>query len=110
MVGLPLEFSLWETLPCNLSMVREFYANMKVEAHSQVVILWGILVNITLVTINAILGTRNVSIASFTELQICLLDRAIHHTLAGVTSTAKWIHHGYKRYHHSFPFAPKIIL
>lgn len=78
---------------------------MKVEACYQVVIVWGIEVNITPVVINRILGTMDVSTTPFTQLQILPPYTAICHTLAGLTSTAKWIRHRYKRYHQSFIFS-----
>lgn len=36
-----LTFLFEEPMPCNLSLVCEFYANMKTEGQSQVVIVWG---------------------------------------------------------------------
>lgn len=67
-----LAFLFEEPLPCNLSLVCEFYANMNIEARSQVVKVWEIEVNITFVTINRILGTLDVPSALFIELQIPL--------------------------------------
>lgn len=63
-----LTFLFKNILPCNLSLVREFYANIKIEVRSQVVMVWGIEVNITPVTINRILGTLDVPSFPFTEL------------------------------------------
>lgn len=60
-----LTFLFEEALLCNLSMVQEFYANMKTKACSQVVAVRGIETNISLVAINRILGTMDVSMTPF---------------------------------------------
>lgn len=93
-----LTFLFENPLPYNLSLVRDFYPNMKTEAQSQVVIVWGKEVNITSVVINRILGILD-DPQPFTKLQIHPPYGVIRHTLAGVNSMTKWIHHDYKRYH-----------
>lgn len=60
--------------------------------------------NITSMAINGVLGTMDFPSGPFTELQIHPPYRAIHHTLDGVNSMFKWMHHGNKHYHQSFSF------
>lgn len=100
-----LTFLFKETLPSNLSLVRELYANMKTEVRSQVVTVQGIEVNITPGAITGIIGTLHVSSSPYTEPSYSTTIPAICHTLVGMNSTAKWIRPGYKNYHHSFPFS-----
>lgn len=54
------------------------------------VIVQGMEVNITLITINRVLGTLDgTPEGSFQELQLCPPYKAIRHTLIGVNSIAK---------------------
>lgn len=64
-----LTFLFEEPRHYNLSIVRGFYANMSKDPWTKVVIVQGMEVNITLITINRVLGTLDGTPAgSFQEL------------------------------------------
>lgn len=83
----------------NLSLVREFYANMRKEPWIHVVTVRGVEVNISPIAINGVLNTIDVLVGTFNDLQLHQPYRAIRHTLAGVNFTTKWIRYAYKGYH-----------
>lgn len=75
--GVPLVFMFGDTQDCHLSMVCEFYANLQPEGKTQILIVLGVEVNITLVAIHAILGTMDTPLGPFIELQIHPPSQAI---------------------------------
>ncbi|KAG5619740.1 hypothetical protein H5410_004958 [Solanum commersonii] len=77
---------------CNISVVREFYANWKPDAHSHFVTVRDVEVPLTPSAINQILGTTDAS-------------SNIRHALCGAQSTAKWIQHRHRGYYQLYPYA-----
>ena len=56
-------------------------------------------------SINQVLGSTKASSDVLTGVNISLPYQEIRHTLCGVQYTAKWIRHGHRRYHQSYPYA-----
>ncbi|KAH0714807.1 hypothetical protein KY284_007712 [Solanum tuberosum] len=90
---------------CNVSVVRKFYANWKPDARSHFVTVRGVEVPITLSAINQILRTTDAPSDSLTGININPSYQQIRHALCGAHSTAKWIRHGHRDYHQSYPYA-----
>lgn len=99
-----MEFIFQKPFRFNLSMVKEFYANFQSDIYTYFVQVQGVEDNLSLLAINQILGTTEVTSAILTGINIWSPYRDMRHTLAGTYSTARWTCHEYKRYHLSFLF------
>lgn len=87
-------------------MVREFYANLSQEMWSQSVIIRGLEVNFSPLTINQVLDTlEEIQAGAFNELCLHPPYQAIRYIISGCNSMAKWVRHTERGYHLSFPFA-----
>uniref|UniRef100_M1D8X4 Putative plant transposon protein domain-containing protein n=1 Tax=Solanum tuberosum TaxID=4113 RepID=M1D8X4_SOLTU len=102
---LHMGFIFQDPSECNISVVREFYANWKPDARSHFVTVRGVEVQLTPSTINQLLGTADSPADVLTAINISPPYQQIRHALSGAQSTAKWIRHGHRGYHQSYPYA-----
>ncbi|KAG5611121.1 hypothetical protein H5410_022402 [Solanum commersonii] len=102
---LRMGFIFQDPTECNISMVQEFYVNWKPDARSHFVTVHGVEVLLIPSTINQILGTANAPSDVLTGLNINPPYQQIRHTLCGAQSTTKFIRHGHRGYHQSYPYA-----
>jgi hypothetical protein len=100
-----MQFLFAAPKPCNLHMVREFYANYQTDKRTHYITVRGVEVPLSPMAINEILGTPEGDSTELTELNIQPPYQDIRHTLCGVHSTAKWVRHGMRGYHSTFPYA-----
>ncbi|KAG5583025.1 hypothetical protein H5410_053652 [Solanum commersonii] len=75
---------------CNLSLVREFYANWLTKTNYKIVPIRGKDVKFNATILNEFLGTPNCDSDDFNTLKDNPPYRDIQHTLCGVESTARW--------------------
>ncbi|KAH0754921.1 hypothetical protein KY290_025191 [Solanum tuberosum] len=75
---------------CNLTLVREFYANWLTETKYKTVPVRGRDVKFSARILNELLGTPNCDPDEFNNLKDKPLYRDIRHTLCGVDSIARW--------------------
>lgn len=94
-----------EARECNLSIVREFYANYPSGTQPQFVTVCDVQVPVTPLAINQVLGTEDNDSTILTTLHIQPPYRDIKHTLSRPHSTARWTRHRNRGYHQSFPYA-----
>lgn len=83
----------------NLSIVREFYANMSKEACTRQVKVQGVTIDFSPLIINEIIGTPSEITDTFDALVQHPPYQAIRHTLSGPQSIARWDKHAYKGFH-----------
>ncbi|KAG5620145.1 hypothetical protein H5410_005363 [Solanum commersonii] len=102
---LHMGFIFQDPSECNVSVVREFYANWKPDARYHFVIVRGVEVPLKPSAINQILGTADAPSDVLMGINISPLYQQIRHALCGAQSTAKWIRHGHRGYHQSYPYA-----
>ncbi|KAH0761031.1 hypothetical protein KY290_017104 [Solanum tuberosum] len=102
---LHMGFIFQDPSECNISVVREFYANWKPDARSHFVTVRGVEVQLTPSAINQLLGTADSPSDVLTTINISPPYQQIRHALSGAQSTAKWIRHGHRGYHQSYPYA-----
>jgi len=102
---LHMGFIFQDPSECNISVVREFYANWKPDARSHFVTVRGVEVQLTPSAINQLLGTADSPSDVLTAINISPPNQQIRHALSGAQSTAKWIRHGHRGYHQSYPYA-----
>uniref|UniRef100_M1DIP7 Putative plant transposon protein domain-containing protein n=1 Tax=Solanum tuberosum TaxID=4113 RepID=M1DIP7_SOLTU len=102
---LHMSFIFQDPSECNVSVVREFYSNWKPDARSHFVTVRGVEVSLTPSAINQILGTADAPSDVLTGININPPYQQIRHALCGEQSTAKWIRHGHRGYHQSYPYA-----
>jgi len=102
---LHMGFIFQDPSECNISVVREFYANWKPDARSHFVTVRGVEVQLTPSVINQLLGTADSPSDVLTAINISPPYQQIRHALSGAQSTAKWIRHGHRGYHQSYPYA-----
>ncbi|KAH0710902.1 hypothetical protein KY284_012329 [Solanum tuberosum] len=102
---LHMDFICQDPSECNVSVVWEFYANWKPDARSHIVIVRGMEVPLTPSSINQILGTADAPSDVLTGINISPPYQKILHALCGAHSTTKWIRHGHRGYHQSYPYA-----
>uniref|UniRef100_M1DNL5 Putative plant transposon protein domain-containing protein n=1 Tax=Solanum tuberosum TaxID=4113 RepID=M1DNL5_SOLTU len=89
-VELELEFIFAHPGDCNLTLVREFYANWMTESQIKQVPIRGKEVRFSTQVLNEMLGTPNYGTDEFNRLKETPPYRDIRHTLCGVESTARW--------------------
>ncbi|KAG5580476.1 hypothetical protein H5410_051103 [Solanum commersonii] len=90
---LHMGFIFQDPTNCNVSVVREFYANWKPDARSH------------FVTVHSVEGNADAPSDVLTGLNISPPYQKIRYTMCGAQSTAKWIRHGHGGYHQSYPYA-----
>ncbi|KAH0708909.1 hypothetical protein KY290_010426 [Solanum tuberosum] len=90
---------------CNLSLVREFYANWLIEIKYKIVPIRGKDVKFNATILNEFLGTPNCDSDYFNTLKDKPPYRDIRHTLCGVESTARWESSKDIGRHYTFHFA-----
>ncbi|KAH0709561.1 hypothetical protein KY284_010988 [Solanum tuberosum] len=91
-VELGLRFIFYHPGDCNLSLVREFYANCLMETKYKIVPIRGKDVEFSARILNELLGTPNYDADDFNMLKEKSPYRDIRHTVSGVESTARWAH------------------
>uniref|UniRef100_A0A3Q7JDD8 Uncharacterized protein n=1 Tax=Solanum lycopersicum TaxID=4081 RepID=A0A3Q7JDD8_SOLLC len=80
-----------EPSECNVSDIREVYANWKADAYSLYVTVWGVEAPLTPTVLNKLLWTVNRHSDVLTGIYISSLYQDIGHNLCGAQSIAKWI-------------------
>ncbi|KAH0655201.1 hypothetical protein KY285_030083 [Solanum tuberosum] len=90
MVELGLRFIFYQPGDCNLSLVREFYANCLTETKYKIVPIRDKDVKFNARILNEFLGTLNCDSDDFNTLKDKPHYRDIRYTLCGVESTARW--------------------
>lgn len=99
-----LHFLFEQPRPCNLSIVREFYANLSKEARTRQVMVRGMTIDFSPLTINKIIRTPSEITDTFDALVQQPPYQAIRHTLSGPQSTTRWDRYAYRGFHQTFPF------
>ncbi|KAH0758007.1 hypothetical protein KY290_021500 [Solanum tuberosum] len=89
-IELGLRFIFDNPGDCNLTLVREFYANWLTETKYKTVLVRGKDVKFFARILNELLGTPNSDPDEFNSLKDKPPYRDIRHTLCGVDSTARW--------------------
>uniref|UniRef100_M1E0K3 Putative plant transposon protein domain-containing protein n=1 Tax=Solanum tuberosum TaxID=4113 RepID=M1E0K3_SOLTU len=89
-VKLGLKFILDHSDDCNLTLVREFYANWLTKTQIKHVHIKGNDVRFSARVLNDLLGIPNCDTDEFNRLKETLLYRDIRHTLCEVESTVIW--------------------
>lgn len=84
-------FIFQEPSECNVSDIREVYANWKADAYSLYVTVWGVEAPLTPTVLNKLLWTVNRHSDVLTGIYISSLYQDIGHNLCGAQSIAKWI-------------------
>ncbi|KAH0712066.1 hypothetical protein KY289_008025 [Solanum tuberosum] len=105
MVELGLRFIFDHRGDCNLSLVREFYANWLTETKYKSVPIRGKDVKFNATILNEFLGTPNCDSNDFNTLKDKPPYRDIRHNLCGVESTTRWEHSKDTERHNSLHFA-----
>uniref|UniRef100_M1DYX5 Putative plant transposon protein domain-containing protein n=1 Tax=Solanum tuberosum TaxID=4113 RepID=M1DYX5_SOLTU len=89
-VELGLQFVFDHPGDCNLSLVREFYANWLTETKYKAIPIRGRDVKFSARLLNELLGTPNCDADDFNRLKEKPPYRDIRHTLCGIESTCRW--------------------
>ncbi|KAG5581212.1 hypothetical protein H5410_051839 [Solanum commersonii] len=104
-IQLGLRFIFHNPGDCNLTLVREFYANWLTETKYKIVPVRGKDVKFSARILNELLGTPNYDPDEFNSLKDKLPYRDIRHILCGVDSTARWERSKDTRRHNALYFA-----
>ncbi|XP_016577508.2 uncharacterized protein LOC107875339 isoform X2 [Capsicum annuum] len=103
--ALHMNFLFEQPSECNLSLVREFYANWDLRNKDAEVEVRGRVVTFTANCVNDLLGTPVVDAEPLKRMNVEPPYQHIRHLLCGTCSTARWIRHKESGTHVSLPFA-----